>query len=120
MSRYHNRPIPVQQFVIREAANVKVAVTGSKFKRIRVWIVWITAIANYQVSVATVHNYGVETQDATVAGATHGAFVDCATAFIEKAVDDLHLSDEALWVNHQVRLSAVVVDREDSRNTRSL
>src|ERR1051325_8394224 len=95
-------------------------VARSEYKPFRVGIVWITAIANYQIAVAAVHHHRVETQNAAVTGAANHPFLECATLLGEKPIDDLHLRDEALRIKHEVRLSAVVVDRELSRNTRSL
>src|ERR1044072_2093827 len=95
-------------------------VAGSEYKPFRVGIVRITAITNYQLAVAAVHNSGVESQNATVTGASNPPLLECTTVFGEKPIDNLHLGDKALRINHQVRLSAVVVDRELSRNTRSL
>ena len=88
-----------------------------EFKRTGVWIIWIIRIANDEVSVAAVHNHRVETQNATVTGATDRAFLNRATAFVEKSIHDLHLRDEASWINHEIRLSAVVIHREDPQHT---
>jgi hypothetical protein len=96
------------------------AVARSEYKPLRVGIVWITAVTNYQVTVTAVHNHRVETQNATVTSATNYPFLKCATLLGEKPIDDLHLRDKALRVKHEVGLPTVVVDRELSRNTRPL
>jgi hypothetical protein len=116
----YNRASRIEQFVRGEATNVIVAVTGREFKRVRIWIVRIASISNDEISVAAVHHDGVKTQNATVTSAAYGAFLDCATAFGEESIDDLHLRDKALWVDHEIRLSAVVVDRKNARDIRPL
>jgi len=87
-------------------------VTRREFKPLGVRIVWIAAIADDKVAIATVHHDCVEAQDATIAGAADGAFFNRTTTFAEEAIDDFHLRDEALRIDDEIRFATVVVDRK--------
>ena len=80
----------------------------------------IATIADDEVTVATIHDDCVEPQNATIAGGAHCTLYDRATAFSEEPVDDLHLRDEALRIDHEIGLTAIVVNGKLSRDTRSL
>jgi len=86
--------------------------TRREFKPLGVRIVWVAAIADDKVSITTIHHDSVEAQDATIASAADSALYNRTTAFGEKAIDDLHLRDETLRIDDEVRFATVVVDGE--------
>src|SRR5215510_2284089 len=92
----------------------------SKYKRRRIRIVWIIAIADHEVTVAAIHHNGIEAENATIAGASDSAFFNRATTLGKQPVDNLHPRNEAPRVDHEVRLAAVVVNRKLLRTFRLL
>src|SRR6185369_5603354 len=96
------------------------AVARGKYKPLGVRVVWIAAIADNEIRIATVHHDGIEAQDTTVAGSTNHPFLEGATFLCKQTVDDLHLCGETLWIDNKVGLTTIVVNGELSGNAGSL
>ena len=96
------------------------AVAWSKLKPFSVRVVWITTIADNEVTVAAVHKYRIEAQDTTVARSANHSLLNRATAVSEKAIDNFHLRGKPLWIDDEIRLSTVVINGELPGNAGSL
>jgi hypothetical protein len=77
----------------------------------RVQILRVAAVANHEIAAAAVHDHGVEAQQTPVAAVPDDTLDDRAVVWREIPIHDLHLSDESLRVDSQIRFAGVVVQR---------
>src|SRR5712664_183751 len=83
-------------------------------------IVEIGWTSDKQIPVASVNEYRVKSQKASIAGSPNRPFDQLTTRRIEKPVHDFHLRDESLGINREIGLAFVVVNRKQARNVGAL
>src|SRR6266436_1736668 len=83
-------------------------------------IVGIRWTSDKQIPVASVNEYRVKSQKASIAGSPNRPFDQLTTRRIEKPVHDFHLRDESLGINREIGLASVVINRKQARNVGAL